>query len=116
MFDISIGGRLLGVPMTMRVTKREQANMESLLKERGEEGLFRHAIGHCVLNRIDYIFPEILLLDRADAFFSLARSTDNENFFLIGKILRKAAHKLYRTNHKSIKDHPTNMRFLNRVK
>lgn len=101
--------------MALRVTKNTQQELLGILQEKGQEGLFRYVIGRSALEkRIDYL-PEGLLLDRADAFFSLARTTNNEKFFLIGKILRRAAHIIYRAQHKT-KGHAYNSRFLNLIK
>lgn len=99
-----------------RVTKRTQIEYENLLKEKGELGLFKYLLGRGVIERADFAFPEIMMLDKAEAFFSLARRTGNQNHFQIGIILRKAAHRLYLENKKNNNDYPTNMRFLNLVK
>ncbi len=100
----------------LKVTTRTCEEYESILRSRGEAGLYKYALGLGVINRVDYAFTEVMLLDKSDAFFSLARGTGNDNYFVIGRVLRKAAHRLYRYAHKDNEEHPVNGRFLNLVK
>ena len=66
-----------------------------LLAKSGEEGLYKY------LKRIAFsktIEPglEIEFIDTSDDFFSLYRSTGEEDYFVIGKILRRVGHAVYR--------------------
>ena len=101
---------------TVRVTKKVREDYERLLKNQGEDKLYRIVLGRGFNDKTQFDYPELVLLDRADAFFSLYRSTGNEDYFTIGKILRRAAHKLYRELHRINKNHPINARFLNMLK
>lgn len=100
----------------LKVTRRTREEYERLLSSRGEAGFYRYILGRGVIERVDYAFPEVLLLDRAEAFFAMARSTGNVQYFVIGRLLRKAAHRLYYNSRKSNIEHPINRRFLNIVK
>lgn len=99
-----------------QINKRIQAEYEARLKKTGEEGLYRHILGQAIINKGDMIHPEIIIMDHADAFFAAFRRTGNENFFTIGRILRRAAHRLFRELRRMNKDYPNNSRFLRLVK
>jgi len=60
--------------------------------------------------------PEIEILNLSESFFSLFRSTGNEDFFVIGRALRRAANKLYRQFLRINKEKEVNLRFLNVVR
>lgn len=100
---------------TLRVTKRTIEQYESLLAS-GQEKLYRHVLGSSIVNKNQCEYPELMVLDHSDAFFALHRRTGEKKHFVIGKILRKAAHKLYREFRRMNSEYPTNMRFLNVVK
>ena len=103
----------MGAP---RVTNRVRDEYEQILLKQGEEKVYRHALGSGAINVENHQFPEIVILNQAEAFFSLYRQTGNQNYFIIGKALRRAAHKLYRQLIKSYEDYPVNMRFLNVIR
>ena len=88
---------------------------EKLLLNKGEEYFYRYAVGSGFMDRVNYGYPEVLMLDKAEAFFTLFRQTGHNNYFIIGKILRRAAHRLYRNRIKS-GELELNARFLNIVK
>lgn len=100
----------------MRVTKRLRIEYEEFLKQRGEAGFYRHVLGTGLVSKYEIEQPEVMMMDQADAFFSLSLSTGKGEYFVIGKILRRAAHKLYRAFKRSDSQYPTNARFLNVVK
>ena len=100
----------------MRVTKRIQEEYEKLLRDVGEGGFYDHILGTAVLARKHYDHPENTMMEQGEAFFCLFRTTGNENFFTIGKILRRAAHKLYRDSRNKDADYPANKRFLDIIK
>lgn len=87
-----------------------------ILKRRGEHGLYKRAIGDFFIRTRDVQHPEIELLDISEGFFVLHRKTGEEAFLTIGRILRKAAHYLYRELLRNGHNSETNMRFLNLVK
>jgi len=100
----------------MRVAKKLKVNYEKLLVQKGEEHFYKCAVGSGFMDRLNCKHSEILVLDRAEAFFTLFRQTGNDNYFTIGKILRKAAHRLYRDRFRSSQEPETNSRFLHLVK
>ena len=100
----------------MRVTKRIRDEYEALLKDVGESRFYSHVLGTGVLSRRHFEHPENMLLDQSEAFFILFRSTGNRNYFRIGRILRRAAHKLYLQSRKTDYFYPLNRRFLNIVR
>jgi len=99
----------------MRLAEKLKTEYENLLVSKGEEYFYRYAVGSGFMDKVTYEHPEILMLDKAEAFFTLFRQTGHENYFTIGKILRRAAHRLYRNRIKS-GDSERNAKFLNRVK
>lgn len=100
----------------MRVTKRIRDEYETLLKDAGEAKFFSHVFKSGVSARRHFDHPENMMLDQAEAFFALFRTTGNRNYFTIGKLLRRAAHKLYRDSKKNVQNYPSNKRFLDSVK
>lgn len=100
----------------MKVTKRIQDEYENLLKNVGEDKFLSHIFVNGVSARRHYEYPEITMLEQAEAFFSLFRTTGDYNYFTIGKVLRKGAHKLYRDGKKKNPNYPVNKKFLDLVK
>jgi hypothetical protein len=100
----------------MRITGTIRHNYETLLKNIGEVKFYRRVLGSGVIAAHEMDHPEIMMLDQAEDFFSLYRQTGNNNYFTIGKILRRASHKLYREFARKGGDFPRNARFLNIVK
>jgi len=100
----------------MRVTKRIREEYETLLKDVGEVKFFSHVFGTGVLARRHFEHPENMMLDQSEAFFALFRTTGNNHYFTIGRILRRAAHKLYRDSKSKNPEYPVNKRFLDSVK
>lgn len=99
----------------MRLAEKLKSDYENLLIRKGEEYFYRYAVGSGFMDRVDYQYPEMLMLEKAEAFFSLFRQSGNENYFTIGRILRRAAHRLYRNRIRS-GELEFNSRFLNIVK
>jgi hypothetical protein len=100
----------------MRVTKRIREEYETLLKDVGEARFYSHVFGTGVLALRHFEHPENMMLDQSEAFFVLFRTTGNRNYFTIGRILRRAAHRLYRDGKRKNPEYPTNARFLASVK
>jgi len=86
----------------------------------GKDMLFKRAIGNGILISSQVAYPEIILLDHSEEFFSLFRKTGDNKYFEIGKILRRAAHKIYREFSRIYKNndlnYPINGKFLNIIK
>ena len=86
-----------------------------LLQKVGEEGLYKRTLG--VLDAGSKIEnPDLEVLEFSESFFSKYRATGEEAYFIIGKILRKAAHKIYRQLLEKDKAKKINTKFLNLVK
>jgi hypothetical protein len=100
----------------MRVTRRIRDEYEMLLNDVGEVRFFKHIFSTGILARKHFDHPEIVMLDQAEAFFALFRTTGNINYFTIGRLLRRISHKLYRESQKKNSEYPVNKRFLNSVK
>lgn len=99
----------------MRVTKRIREEYETLLKDVGEERFFKHILRTGVLARKHLEHPEEMMMDQSDAFFALFRTTGNRNYFTIGRVLRRAAHRVYRDSKNKNKERKINNRFLDIV-
>jgi hypothetical protein len=98
------------------IKKEIVTNYTKLLKTKGEDGLYRYMVGSGIVRATEIKSPETELLDLSDSFFCLYRASGKEEHFIIGKILRRAAHKLYRQFLKINKDKQVNAKFLNMVK
>ena len=86
----------------------------AMLKEYGEDGLYHRTVVAGFLRLVDIEHPDIEILDYSEAFFSLYRRTGEDVYFSIGKVLRRAAHSIYRELLKQNKDKQPNFkRFLN---
>ena len=83
-----------------------------LFNKKGEIGLYKWAVGEGIISLNTCKSPDSMFLDLSEYFFSLSRSTGNKKFFIIGKVFRKAAHKLYRTLFALKSDQQINSRFL----
>lgn len=99
-----------------KVTRRIQDEYSTLLKDVGEDRFFDHVFVNGVSARRDYDHPENMMMEQAEAFFALFRTTGDLNCFTIGKILRRVAHKLYRDGKKKNPEYPVNKKFLHIVK
>jgi hypothetical protein len=88
----------------------------TMLQKYGEEGLFRRTVGAGFLRLTQIEHPDLEVLDFSDAFFALYRRTGEDMYFTIGKILRRAAHTIYRELLRQNKTKKPNFqRFLNAV-
>jgi len=96
----------------MRVTKRIRDEYETLLNDVGEARFYNHILSSGVLSKKHVDHPENTMVDQAEAFFALFRTTGNKNYFTIGKVLRRAAHKLYRESRRKCSESPRNAKFL----
>lgn len=101
--------------MSIKKLSEETCNSYiDILKKHGEEGLYRRAIGAGFLRLTKTDSPDLEILDYSDAFFALYRRTGEEDYFSIGKVLRRSAHAVYRELMRQNKDKkPNYQRFLN---
>lgn len=106
---------LIGILLVMKLTAENIQIYEKLLSEKQEEGLYRSIIGAGIIRSSKIPCPEVEILNTADAFFSLFRRSGKEEYFIIGKTLRRAAHKLYRELRKMDDKRPDDNRFLRLV-
>jgi len=72
-------------------------NYELKLLAKGDEGFYKYVLGSAFNTKADYEHPDVVLLDAAESFFAIFRQTGNDNYFTIGRIMRRAAHRLHRT-------------------
>jgi hypothetical protein len=100
----------------MRITNRIRDEYEALFKNVGEGKFYGHVLGSGALARNHLEYPEIAMIDQSDGFFALYRATGNIIYFNIGRVLRRAAHKLYREGRKKNPNYPVNKRFITIVK
>ncbi len=82
-----------------------------ILKQAGEDGLCNQAIAACLLNQTKRKNPELEALDLSDAFLALHRRTGDNEFLMICRALRRAAHKVFWELSKS-KKRKSSSRFL----
>jgi hypothetical protein len=95
------------------LSKNKPEEYIKLFDKKGEIGLYKWAVGEGVVSLSVCESPDVMFLDLAEYFFALSRSTGNKKYFVVGKIFRKAAHKLYRVLFILKPDHQINSRFLN---
>lgn len=95
-----------------------QSSLEThitILEEEGKEKLYRRVLGDIIIH-YDNEFPEEILLEKSEKYFASFRRTGEEKFFETGKILRRAAHKLYRERRRTFENYPTLVKFLDIVR
>jgi len=87
------------------------------LEKYGEEDLYQRIVKEVFLRLDDNeTSPEYLILNCSDAFFQFYRRTGEEKYFIIGKVLRRAGHVVYRELLRKNKIKPDFKRFLNKIK
>lgn len=99
-----------------QVSKKIIEEYVKLYDKKGKESFYKYIVGKAIIS-IDYNkYPENDLLNHSNYFFSMARSQGDDKYFIIGKILRRSAHKVYRALFAIDKDKPINSKFLNLLK
>lgn len=99
-----------------KLSETEVKTYLELLLEHGEDGFYRRSIAMGIMRLASGIKnPEIEILDLSDAFFIAYRRNGDDVLFVIAKILRRAAHSLYRKLQKE-NNKENNDRFLQMVK
>ncbi len=101
--------------LSYRVSKKVQEEYEDRLAEKGSTDFYRHIIGSAIINIGQFDTPEEYYLNQSEAFVILYRQTGNGNYLDISRILRRAAHRLYR-QYMRMHMREKNDRFLNLVK
>lgn len=100
--------------MTNLTTKAAQSYVQ-ILHDKQELGFYKHIIAAGIKRTLTTENPDVEVLDLSEQFFSLNRRTPNEDYFTIGKILRRAAHTLYRNLNAINQNRPKNSKFLQLV-
>jgi hypothetical protein len=78
-----------------KISEKVKDTHLKILKQVGEDGLYKQAIAACLFNQGKRKNPEVEALDLSEAFLALYRRTGDEEFLMICRALRKAAHRLY---------------------
>ena len=99
----------------MKISREIKLEYEKIFKHKGQEAFYQYILWSGTVLKKDGKFPDVIFLDQSEGFFSAFRQTGNENYFTIGQILRRAAHKLYRERLLTIGSVPNN-RFLHMIK
>lgn len=71
-----------------------------ILAKNGEEGLYNFLKKNSFLRLSEQPALENEFIETSEDFFSLYRTTGNENYFILGKILRRVGHAVYRQGFK----------------
>ena len=90
--------------VSKKISERVKTTHLQILHKLGQQGLYERAVGAGMLQSSKMPHPEIHMLDVSEAFFSLFRSTGNNEYATISRILRKAAHAVYRQLRKQNKE------------
>lgn len=99
----------------LQLSEKLQEEYLKKLLSRGESGLYSYIVGsvlHKWASGSSVKNPDVEILDLAEAFFSVSRATGNKDFFVLGKVLRRAAHKICRSIKAIDKKKQINPKFL----
>jgi len=97
------------------LTTKSAGSYVQILRDKNEPGFLKHIIAAGIKRTLTSDNADVEVLDLSEQFFSLNRRTPNEDYYTIGKILRKAAHILYRNFNKINKNRQKSDRFLHLV-
>lgn len=100
----------------MRLSNSLKKEYENILINKGEDYFYKYAVGSGFVQRTQNAHSEMTILDMSEAFFSLFRQTGNDNYFCIGKLLRRAAHRLFRDKNRDQQTPESSARFLHSVR
>lgn len=95
-----------------KLTQQQQKEFLKLLRSNKEVGVYQKAVGKAIFDSPIQANQDVILMDLSDSFFAVFRQTGEEEYFLIGKALRRAAHTVYRELRRQNKTKPVNKRFL----
>ena len=80
-----------------KLSEREVKTYSEMLSGLGDNNFHSRLVGQGIMRfALKIEFPDLELLDLADSFFAASRVKDDEALFRIGRIMRRAAHTLYR--------------------
>ena len=82
--------------MAKNITDKHITEYKNILDKKGEDGFYRHVVAVGIKQSITIKNPENDLIQLSEAFFLLNRQTGENLYHTLGKLLRRAAHKLYR--------------------
>lgn len=99
-----------------KISKKTIEECVKVFSNRGDTGLYKWAVGNAIISIQHNKYPESDLLNYSNHFFSLARGNGDDSYFIIGRVLRRAAHKVYRALLPIHEDRPINAKFLNLLK
>ncbi|MDP2683537.1 MAG: hypothetical protein Q8P20_00620 [bacterium] len=98
--------------ISKKISDRVKEAHLKILKQVGAEGLYNQAVSACLFNSTQLTSPEIELLDLSEAFLALYRRTGGDDFLIICKALRRAAHKVHRVLSKKTDNFIKSPRFI----
>jgi hypothetical protein len=100
----------------MQLDQEVVDNYVEYFHKKGEDALCKYIVGLGLRRGLKVPNPDLEILYIADSFFALYRSTGKEVYFDMGRVFRRAAHKIYRIFLKTDKDKEVNAKFLNMVR
>ena len=78
------------------ISKKRREEYIRLLRKSGEDKLYAAVIGIGMKAAVHCSDPEDLIMDESEAMLYLYRRTGKEEYIIISKLLRRAAHVVYR--------------------
>lgn len=102
--------------MLKEISNKVKTEYLHTLRKHGHEAAYRRAIGNAFIRLKDTNHPEIELLDLSEAFLTLYRRSGDGNYFALSRIIRRAAHAVYRELLRMGHNDEINARFLNVVR
>jgi len=111
----SSGSSRISKSGSSRISKSEKEKQIRLLHRHGAQGLYEKAVGAGVMIAATNCNYDVEILDLSRSFFELYRRTGNEDYATVSRILRRAAHAVYRQLVRSGKKN-SDPRFLTLVK
>ena len=104
----------------MQLDQEVVDNYVEYFHKKGEDALCKYIIGlglkRGLKRGLNIQNPELEILYISESFFALYRSTGKEVYFDMGRVFRRAAHKIYRIFLKTDKEKEINAKFLNKVR
>lgn len=82
--------------MVKKISDKVRETHIKLLNRLGEQGLYERSVGAGMIQSTKIKHPEVTILNLSESFYSLYRSTGDESYAVISKVLRKAAHTIHR--------------------
>ncbi len=97
------------------ITPKSAQGYIELLKNKGNENFYRHIIAEGIKRTLHSNNVDVEVLELSKQFFALNRRIPTDDYFMIGKILRRAAHTLYRNFNRVDKKRQINSEFIQLV-